>query len=112
MTGLNDKEQQFYSNLKRSRIYLHFENGKVFKGWINKEESDPKLVDGIWGEAAFTTGMSGYQETMSDPSFLGQHLIFATAHVGNYPADERVMQSDGIHAVSLVSRNFSYNEFL
>lgn len=112
MTGLNDKEQQFYNNLKRSRIYLHFENGKVFKGWVNKEENDPKLKDGLWGEAAFTTGMSGYQETMSDPSFLGQHLIFATAHVGNYPADERVMQSDGIHAVSLVSRNFSYNEFL
>lgn len=112
MTGLNENEKNFYEKLKLNTIYLHFENGKTFKGWVNKEKSDSQFKNGLWGEAAFTTGMTGYQETMTDPSFLGQHLIFATAHVGTYPSDERVKQSDSIHAVSLIARNFSYNEFL
>lgn len=112
MNGLNEKQNTFYQNLKKTKVTLHFENGKTFKGWINKDKSDPIISSGLWGEAAFTTGMSGYQETMSDPSFLGQHLIFATSHVGNYESNEKVMQSKGIHAVSIIARNFSYNEFL
>jgi carbamoyl-phosphate synthase large subunit len=104
--------QIFLSNLRRSKAYLHFDNGTSFEGYINLNSDDPKLKNGIWGEAAFTTGMSGYQETMTDPSFLGQHIIFTTSHVGNYEADERVNQSGGVHATSLIARNFSENEFL
>ncbi|MDR2161766.1 MAG: glutamine-hydrolyzing carbamoyl-phosphate synthase small subunit [Desulfovibrio sp.] len=36
------------------------------------------------GEVVFTTGMAGYQETLSDPSYLGQIVSFTSAHVGNY----------------------------
>ena len=36
------------------------------------------------GEAVFTTGMSGYQETLTDPSFMGQIIVFTAAHLGNY----------------------------
>lgn len=36
------------------------------------------------GEVVFTTGMTGYQETMTDPSFYGQIVAFTAAHVGNY----------------------------
>jgi carbamoyl-phosphate synthase small subunit len=38
----------------------------------------------VTGEVVFTTGMSGYQESMTDPSFARQLITFTTAHVGNY----------------------------
>ena len=104
--------QIFHSSLRQSKAYLHFDNGTSFEGFINMKADDERIQNGIWGEAAFTTGMSGYQETMTDPSFLGQHIIFTTSHVGNYEADERVNQSSKIHATSLIARNFSDNEFL
>ena len=60
----------FQKLLKTSQAWLHFEDGAKFKGFINLEYENEKLKQGIWGEAAFTTGMSGYQETLTDPSFL------------------------------------------
>lgn len=92
--------------------YLHFEDGTKFKGRINLNHSDPRLIKGIWGEAAFTTGMSGYQETITDPSFLGQHIIFSTPHIGNYEFDERVSQSKKAHCTSVIAKHFSKNSFL
>ncbi|MFZ9000712.1 MAG: carbamoyl-phosphate synthase large subunit [Bacteriovoracaceae bacterium] len=106
------KELQFKQQLNKTTAYLHFEDGTKFKGKVNLEENSALLEKGIWGEAAFTTGMSGYLETMTDPSFLGQHIIFTTAHVGNYSSDSSVMQSKKSHATSLIARNFSYNSFL
>ena len=38
------------------------------------------------GEVVFTTGMSGYQETITDPSYYGQIVVFTSAHIGNYGA--------------------------
>jgi carbamoyl-phosphate synthase large subunit len=105
-------EKSFNLKLKKSIAYLHFEDGTVFKGHVNRDKTDPELIKGIWGEAAFTTGMSGYQETMTDPSFLGQHIIFTNAHIGNYQNDERIMQSKKTHASCLIARNFSHSDFL
>lgn len=105
-------ETAFQEKLKTTEAWLHFEDGTKFKGFLNLTHDDHRVQDGIWGESAFTTGMSGYQETMTDPSFLGQHIIFTTSHVGNYQPDHRVMQSEKIHATSLIGRNFSNNEFL
>lgn len=105
-------EKNFKIKLNQSTAYLHFEDGTKFKGQINLKADDPKLLNGIWGEAAFTTGMSGYQETMTDPSFLGQHIIFTNAHVGNYPSSESVNQSTKVHATSIIARNLSSNHFL
>lgn len=105
-------ESNSNSGLKKSVAYLHFEDGTSFKGIINKTLNDPELIKGVWGEAAFTTGMSGYQETMSDPSFLGQHIIFTNAHIGNYASDERVLQSDQCFASSIIARNFTENDYL
>ncbi|MBY0415675.1 MAG: hypothetical protein K2Q18_15990, partial [Bdellovibrionales bacterium] len=105
-------EKSFNLALKKSIAYLHFEDGNSFKGYVNRDKTDPELIAGVWGEAAFTTGMSGYQETMTDPSFLGQHIIFTNAHIGNYNQDERTMQSKKSHASTLIARNFSHNDFL
>ncbi len=45
------------------------------------------------GEVVFTTGMSGYQESMTDPSFAGQLIVFTYPHLGNYGASEQAMES-------------------
>ena len=45
------------------------------------------------GEVVFTTGMSGYQESMSDPSFAGQMITFTYPHIGNYGASHGAMES-------------------
>ncbi|MGZ3787226.1 MAG: carbamoyl-phosphate synthase large subunit [Bacteriovorax sp.] len=107
-------EKNFNLSLKKSIAYLHFEDGTKFKGYVNRENNDSDLQKGIWGEAAFTTGMSGYQETITDPSFLGQHIIFTNAHIGNYEANPaiNVAQSKKSFATCVIARNFSYNECL
>ena len=56
------------------------------------------------GEVVFTTGMSGYQESMTDPSFARQLITFTTAHVGNYGVSEAAMESDRIHAAGAIMR--------
>ena len=105
-------EKSFNIKLKKSKAYLHFEDGTSFKGYVNRDATDVELINGIWGEAAFTTGMTGYQETITDPSFLGQHIIFTSAHIGNYSDDDQNMQSSKSHATCLIARNFSHNNFL
>ena len=45
------------------------------------------------GEIVFTTGMSGYQESMTDPSFAGQLITFTYPHTGNYGVSQRAMES-------------------
>lgn len=107
-------EKNFNNNLAKSIAYLHFEDGTKFRGHVNRSVDDKELINGIWGEAAFTTGMSGYQETITDPSFLGQHIIFSNAHIGNYEANPKinVAQSKKCFATCVIARNFSYNECL
>ncbi len=46
------------------------------------------------GEVVFTTGMSGYQESMSDPSFAGQLIAFTYPHIGNYGVSAEAMESE------------------
>ncbi len=46
------------------------------------------------GEVVFTTGMSGYQESMSDPSFAGQLITFTYPHIGNYGVSAEAMESE------------------
>ena len=58
----------------------------------------------VTGEVVFTTGMSGYQESMTDPSFARQLITFTTAHVGNYGVSHAAMESDRIHAAGAIMR--------
>ncbi len=107
-------EKKFNKLLKQSSAYLHFEDGTKFRGYVNRLPDDRELIEGIWGEAAFTTGMSGYEETITDPSFLGQHIIFANSHIGNYEKNPNinVSQSSKSFATCIIARNFSYNQTL
>jgi len=56
------------------------------------------------GEVVFTTGMSGYQESMSDPSFAGQLITFTYPHIGNYGASARAMESERPWARAAIMR--------
>jgi carbamoyl-phosphate synthase small subunit len=58
----------------------------------------------VTGEVVFTTGMSGYQESMTDPSFARQLITFTTAHVGNYGVSAAAWESDRIHAGGAIMR--------
>ncbi|MGA9315909.1 MAG: glutamine-hydrolyzing carbamoyl-phosphate synthase small subunit [Solirubrobacteraceae bacterium] len=56
------------------------------------------------GEVVFTTGMSGYQESVSDPSFAGQLITFTYPHIGNYGVSQCAMESERIWARAAIMR--------
>jgi carbamoyl-phosphate synthase small subunit len=85
--------------------YLALEDGTVLRG-------RSVGADGVaFGEAVFTTGMSGYQETVTDPSFAGQLVCFTTAMVGNYGVDEARMESAAPHAKAVLMRRLGGEEW-
>jgi carbamoyl-phosphate synthase small subunit len=54
------------------------------------------------GEAVFTTGMTGYQESLTDPSFYGQLLCFTTPMIGNYGIEPGALESPGAQVRALL----------
>jgi carbamoyl-phosphate synthase small subunit len=59
----------------------------------------------IGGEICFNTGMTGYQEVFTDPSYYGQVLIMNTVHIGNYGVADFDVESDSIKIKGLIGRN-------
>jgi carbamoyl-phosphate synthase small subunit len=57
------------------------------------------------GEICFNTGMTGYQEVFTDPSYFGQILIMNTVHIGNYGVKDEDIESDGVKIRGLIGRN-------
>ncbi|HEY4338112.1 MAG TPA: glutamine-hydrolyzing carbamoyl-phosphate synthase small subunit [Puia sp.] len=57
------------------------------------------------GEICFNTGMTGYQEVFTDPSYFGQVLIMNSVHIGNYGVKESDVESSGVKIRGLISRN-------
>src|ERR1700710_716926 len=57
------------------------------------------------GEICFNTGMTGYQEVFTDPSYYGQVLIMNNAHVGNYGVKDNDVESDSVKIKGLIGRN-------
>jgi carbamoyl-phosphate synthase small subunit len=80
---------------------LMLEDGTVFNGIASGK------IGTTTGEIAFNTGMTGYQEVFTDPSYLGQILIMNTAHIGNYGVHAEEVESDGIKIAGLVTKKFS-----
>ncbi|MSW95764.1 MAG: carbamoyl-phosphate synthase small subunit, partial [Actinobacteria bacterium] len=78
--------------------YLLLEDGRRFDGTLCGAP-----VAGI-GEVVFTTGMSGYQESVTDPSFSGQIIVFTYPQIGNYGVSTPAMESDRVHARAVVMR--------
>lgn len=59
------------------------------------------------GEICFNTGMTGYQEIFTDPSYFGQIMVTTNAHIGNYGIKHDESESKGIKIAGLVCKNFS-----
>lgn len=57
------------------------------------------------GEICFNTGMTGYQEVFTDPSYYGQIIIMNTVHIGNYGIKDDEVESDTVKIKGLVGRN-------
>lgn len=79
------------------------EDGTVFHGTsIGK-------VGTTTGEICFNTGLTGYQEVFTDPSYAGQILVATVDHIGNYGISEEDVESDSIKIAGLVCKNFAYH---
>src|ERR687885_2619993 len=57
------------------------------------------------GEICFNTGMTGYQEVFTDPSYYGQVLIMNNVHIGNYGVSLEDIESDSVKIKGLIGRN-------
>lgn len=57
------------------------------------------------GELCFNTGMTGYQEVFTDPSYTGQILIMNNVHIGNYGVKDADVESDTVKIRGLIARN-------
>ena len=91
-----------YQNRKNALILLA-DGTKFFGKAVGGREGT------AFGEACFNTGMTGYQEIFTDPSYFGQLMVTTNAHIGNYGVAENEVESDSIKISGLICRNFSYN---
>lgn len=86
-------------NLKEAILLL--EDGKIYRG-----KSLGKIGTSS-GELCFNTGMTGYQEIFTDPSYFGQIIITTVPHVGNYGILNKEEESEQVQIKGLVCKEFS-----
>src|SRR6056300_1168128 len=84
-----------------SKAFVLLQDGSVFYG------RSTGLNGTASGEICFNTGMTGYQEIFTDPSYRGQIMVTATAHIGNYGVTEGESENAQVQIAGLVVRNFS-----
>ncbi|MFD2823129.1 glutamine-hydrolyzing carbamoyl-phosphate synthase small subunit [Lacinutrix iliipiscaria] len=91
-----------YQSRRKALILLA--DGTIFHGKAvgNKEGT-------AFGEVCFNTGMTGYQEIFTDPSYFGQLMVTTNAHIGNYGTHKDENESNNIKISGLICRNFSYD---
>ena len=88
---------------QRKKAILLLADGTIFEGKsIGKDGS-------AYGEICYNTGMTGYQEVFTDPSYFGQLMLTTNAHIGNYGVNNEEIESDSIKISGLVCKNFSFN---
>jgi carbamoyl-phosphate synthase small subunit len=80
---------------------LLLEDGTLFQG------KSIGLIGTTTGEIAFNTGMTGYQEIFTDPSYFGQLLVMASPHIGNYGVHKLEVESDSVKISGLICKRFS-----
>ena len=63
------------------------------------------MIGTTTGEICFNTGMTGYQEVFTDPSYYGQVLIMNNVHIGNYGVKDDDVESDSVKIRGLIGSN-------
>ncbi|GAA0725064.1 glutamine-hydrolyzing carbamoyl-phosphate synthase small subunit [Aquimarina litoralis] len=89
-----------YQSRKKAIVLLA--DGTIFYGKAVGREGT------AFGEVCFNTGMTGYQEIFTDPSYFGQLMVATNAHIGNYGTQKEEVESDSIKIAGLIVKNFSY----
>ena len=85
----------------RKKAVLILEDGTIFHGKALGKEGE------AYGEVCFNTGMTGYQEIFTDPSYYGQLMIATNVHIGNYGVHQNENESNSIKIAGLIVKNFS-----
>jgi carbamoyl-phosphate synthase small subunit len=87
--------------IKQNNAVVLLEDGMIFHG-------KSVGISGIaTGEICFNTGMTGYQEVFTDPSYYGQLMITTNAHIGNYGVHADEVESDSMKIAGLICKNFN-----
>ena len=88
---------------KERRAFLVLEDGSVFEGFAF-------AGSGVtMGEVVFNTGMTGYQEVITDPSYKGQIVTMTYPLIGNYGINDEDMESAGIHLEGFIVKEYQPN---
>lgn len=87
----------------RQQALLLLADGTIFYG------KSIGISGTTFGEVCFNTGMTGYQEIFTDPSYFGQIMVATNPHIGNYGVNSNETESDRIMISGLVCKNFSFN---
>ena len=85
----------------KNKAVVLLKDGTVFHG------SSIGLNGTVSGEICFNTGMSGYQEIFTDPSYKGQIMVTANVHIGNYGITDEDSENPKVQISGLITRNFS-----
>jgi carbamoyl-phosphate synthase small subunit len=99
--------------------YLHLADGKTFEGQL----PGPLGEEAIAGEIVFFTGMTGYQEVLTDPSYKNQIIVFTYPLIGNYGINKKDFESKKPHVAAVIvceaakeayhyEANYSFTEYL
>ena len=89
--------------IQRKKAILLLADGTIFEGKSIGRDGT------AFGEICFNTGMTGYQEVFTDPSYFGQLMLTTNAHIGNYGVNDDEVESNSIKIAGLVCKNFSFN---
>ncbi|MFH1663946.1 MAG: glutamine-hydrolyzing carbamoyl-phosphate synthase small subunit [archaeon] len=91
------------NQVKSQRVELILEDGTVFSG---KSFGFPESVS---GEVVFSTGMTGYTESLTDPSYCGQILVLTYPLIGNYGVpNKKEFESKRIQVKGLIAGDYSF----
>lgn len=82
-------------------IYLELEDGTCFPG----KSFGAKLTEDVVAEVVFTTGMTGYIETLTDPSYYGQMVLQTFPLIGNYGVNMMDLESKQIYMSAYIARD-------
>jgi carbamoyl-phosphate synthase small subunit len=88
----------------RLPAYLLLEDGVRFDGDLVGHPGE------VTGEVVFNTAMTGYQESVTDPSYAGQIIVFTYPLIGNYGVSGTAMESEAVHARGVVMREAKNRE--
>jgi len=89
------------NDFQQTPAILLLKDGTVFHGHAAGK------IGTTTGEICFNTGMTGYQEIFTDPSYFGQLLVTTNAHIGNYGTRHSETESESIKIAGLICKNYT-----